>query len=100
MTKVIIKDNGGKISTTFTASDEESIGAQAQTNGAAIPFSCGIGACRTCVGKVTKGQEFINEEAKGEKHIKTEPDEILTCIAGVKPGQEESTEIEIQCENL
>ena len=100
MTKITIKDNSGIVAANFTATTDLSIGTQAQSNGAAIPFSCGIGACRACVGKVTKGKEFINEEAIGPKHIATESDEILTCIAGVKENQPQDAEIEIECENL
>ena len=100
MANISINDNSGKPVTKFCANKEESIGAQAQDNGAPIPFSCGVGACRTCVGKVKKGKEFINEEAVGPKHIQTEEDEILTCIAGVDSTTPENAEIEIDCENL
>lgn len=100
MANINVNDNSGKPVAKFCANKEESIGTQAQDNGAPIPFSCGVGACRTCVGKVKKGQEFINEEAVGPKHIQTEEDEILTCIAGVKTDAPENAEIEIECENL
>ena len=100
MVKVTIADNAGKPVTTFTANTDESIGSQAQEHGADIPFSCGVGACRTCVGKVKKGKEFLDEEAIGPKHIPTEDDEVLTCISGVKADASEDAEIEIDCENL
>ncbi len=100
MVKIIIKDNSGNQATQFDANSDESIGTQAQDAGAPIPFSCGVGACRTCVGKVTKGMEYINQEAVGPKHIQTEDDEILTCIAGCNPDSPADAEIEIECENL
>lgn len=100
MVKITIADNSGKPVTTFTANTEESIGSQAQEHGADIPFSCGVGACRTCVGKVKKGKEFLNPEAVGPQHIPTEDDEVLTCICGVDSDAPEDIEIEITCENL
>lgn len=100
MAKITIKDNSGNPVANFEASTEESIGTQAQENGAAIPFSCGVGACRTCVGKVTKGKEHLNPEAVGPQHISVEEDEVLTCICGVKEDAPAEAEIEIECENL
>lgn len=100
MVKVTIKDNSGKDAAKFDDDGSAAIGTQAQDAGAPIPFSCGVGACRTCVGKVTKGMEHIDQEAIGPKHIQTEDDEILTCIAGCKTDSPADAEIEIECENL
>ena len=100
MAKVTIKDNAGKTVAQFEANTEESLGTQAQENGAPIPFSCGVGACRTCVGKVKKGKEYLNPEAVGPQHISLEEDEVLTCICGLKENTPDETEIEIECENL
>ncbi len=100
MAKITIKDNSGKKVTQFSSNSDDSIGTQAQDNGADIPFSCGVGACRTCVGKCTSGKEHINPEALGTQHIDTEDDEILTCIAGIKEDAPEDAKIEIECENL
>lgn len=100
MAKITIKDNSGNQTAQFTSNNSESIGTQAQDAGAPIPFSCGVGACRTCVGRVIKGMEHINQEAVGPKHIQTEDDEILTCIAGCNPDAPEDAEIEVECENL
>ena len=100
MAKIIIKDNSGQTSAGFDSNSEESVGVQAQDSGAPIPFSCGVGACRTCVGRVEKGAEFLNPEAVGPQHIPTEDDEVLTCICGVKPDAPADAEIEIQCENI
>lgn len=100
MAKVTICDSAGKPVTTFTAQVGNSVGAQAQENGADIPFSCGVGACRTCVGKVEKGEAFLDDEAMGQKHIPLEEGEVLTCICGVKEGTSPEAEIEIVCENL
>lgn len=100
MAKVIIKDNAGKKVADFNATSEESIGTQAQENGASIPFACGVGACRTCVGKVKKGKEHLNPEAISPQHISVEEDEVLTCICGLKKDTPEDAEIEIECENL
>lgn len=47
-----------------------------------IPFSCRAGACMSCAAQVTKGLEFINQEADGKKYIETDDDTVLTCIAG------------------
>ncbi len=100
MAKVIIQDNSGAPVTTFTSTGDEAVGAQAQEKGADIPFSCGVGACRTCVGKVNKGKEHLDPEAIGPQHINVEEDEVLTCICAVKKDAPEDAEIEIECENL
>ncbi len=100
MAKVKITDNSGVQVAQFDANSDESVGAQAQNNGAAIPFACGVGACRTCVGRVKKGNEFLDKEAIGSQHISTEEDEVLTCICGVKKDTPETAEVEIECENL
>jgi ferredoxin len=100
MAKVTIQDHNGKPMAQFTANAEESVGTQAQDNGVPIPFSCGVGACRTCVGIVKKGKEHLNEEAVGPKHITTEDDEVLTCICGVSTDAPEDAEIVIEPENL
>jgi ferredoxin len=100
MAKVTVSDNAGKKIADFDANTDESVGTQAQENGAPIPFSCGVGACRACVCKVKKGKEHIDEEAVGPKHIQTEDDEILSCISGVKKEAPENAEIELEVENL
>ena len=100
MAKIIIKNNDGKKVAAFKDNGDDSIGVQAQDNGADIPFSCGVGACRTCVGKCTSGKEHVNKEAIGTQHIDVEDDEILTCIAGVKEDAPDDAIIEIECENL
>ncbi len=100
MAKIIIKDDQGKDSSTFIANKDESIGSQAQDAGSPIPFSCGVGACRTCVCKVEKGMEFINPEAISPQHIEVEDGEILTCIAGLKEDTPEDAEIIMQAENI
>ncbi len=100
MANVKITDNSGKTAAQFTANSDESIASQAQDNGASIPISCGVGACRTCVGVVKKGKKHLDEESVGPKHISTEDDEVLTCICGVKKDVPDGAEIEIECENL
>jgi ferredoxin len=100
MAKITIKNNEGKKVADFTATADESIANQAMDAGADIPVSCGVGACRTCVGKVTKGAEFIDKEKIGPSHVPIEDDEVLTCIAGCKDDAPEGAEIEIECENL
>lgn len=100
MAKVIVKDLAGNIMAQFEANSEESLGTQAQEAGAPIPFSCGVGACRTCVCKVEKGGEFIDREAVGPMHITVEDDETLTCISGIKPGTDRAAEIVVMVENL
>lgn len=100
MAKIIIKDRKGEKITEFEGNHDESLGVQAQENGVAVPFSCGVGACRACVGKVKKGKEYIDSEAVGPKHITTEDDEVLTCICGLRENAPQDAEIEIEIENL
>jgi len=100
MAKIIVNDNSGKKIVDFQANTEESIGTQVQENGVPIPFSCGVGACRSCVCRVKQGKEFLNEEAVGPKHITTEDDEVLSCICGIREDAPENAEIELEVENL
>ena len=100
MAKVTVKDPSGKVMAEFTANAEESLGTQAQEAGAPIPFSCGVGACRTSVCKVEKGLEYIDREAVGPMHIMVEDDENLTCVSGIKPGTAADAEIVVVAENL
>lgn len=100
MTKVTVKNPAGDTVADFTANAEESIGTQAQDEGAPIPFSCGVGACRTCVCKVEKGLEHIDREAVGPMHIVVDDDEMLACIAGLKTDIPEDAEIVMVPENL
>lgn len=100
MPKVTVTDPAGNTAAEFDGNSEEALGTQAQDAGAPIPFSCGVGACRTCLCKVSKGLEHIDQEAVGPKHIMTDSDEILTCIAGIKEDAPADAEIEMQAENL
>ena len=100
MAHIIIKDSQGNTAAQFQSDGDESIATEAQDNGAPVPISCGVGACRTCVGKVTKGHEFIDEEAVGPKQIDTEDDEVLTCICACKQNAPADAVIEIECQNL
>jgi len=100
MAKVKVKNTNGDVVAEFVANADESLGTQAQEAGAPIPFSCGVGACRTCVCKVEKGMEHIDREAVGPMHIMVEDDENLTCISGIKPGTDSEAEIVVVAENL
>ena len=100
MSSITVKDSSGKVVTKFEANADESIGTQAQDEGAGIPFSCGVGACRTCVCKVEKGLEHINKEAVGPMHIMVDDDEMLACISGLHTNIPEDAEIVFVSENL
>ena len=100
MAKVKITNSQGQDAGSFQSDPTQSVGTHAQEEGVPIPFSCGVGACRTCVCTVKKGMEHIDQEAVGPKHIDTEDDEILSCISGVKPDAPDDAEIELQAENL
>lgn len=100
MPKITVKNGQGAQVAQFDANTDEAIGTQAQDAGAPIPFSCGVGACRTCCCQVKKGMEHIDKEAVGPMHIMVDDDEILTCIAGLKVDAAEDAEIELVSENL
>lgn len=100
MSKITVKDPSGATAAEFTANSDEALGSQAQDAGAPIPFSCGVGACRTCICKVEKGLEHIDKEAVSPMHIEIDDDEILSCVAGIKPGTAEDAEVVISPENL
>jgi ferredoxin len=96
MAKIIVNDSTGSQVAQFQSNGDESLATEAMDNGAPVPISCGVGACRTCVAKVTKGKEFLDEEAIGPKQIPTEDDEILTCICACKQDAPADAEIEIE----
>jgi ferredoxin len=100
MAKVTIKDNGGNVAAEFDSNSDENVAAQGQSAGAPVPVACGVGACRMCAGKCTKGIEHVDREAHGPIHIGLEDDEVLTCIAGIKSDAPADAEIEIELENL
>ena len=99
MPYIIIKNSQKKVIIKFKGNTEESIGTQAQEQGAPIPFSCGVGACRTCVCRIEKGGDLIEKEAVSPMHITVEDNELLSCIAGIKEGAGEG-DIELVVENL
>lgn len=102
MTKVTVKDHQDQVAGTFTGLTDESVGMTAQEEGIDIPFSCGVGACRTCLCTVEKGYEHIDPEAIGPNQIDIDPEafEILTCMAALKEGTPEDAEIVMQSDNL
>lgn len=100
MAKVTVKDSSGNIVAQFEANSDESLGTQAQEAGAPVPFSCGVGACRTCVCQVEKGLEHIDREAVGPMHIMVEDNETLSCIGGIKVDAAEDAEVVMVVENL
>lgn len=100
MPHITLTDSQGTKQADFTADPTQSIGTQGQEEGVAIPFSCGVGACRTCIGVVTKGGEYLEPEAVGPMHIEVEANEVLTCVCGTKSDAPADAEIEIAIENL
>lgn len=100
MAKVTVNDQSGEENSAFKANTDEALGSQAQDAGSPIPFSCGVGACRTCICRVEKGMEHIDKEAVSPMHIEVEENEILSCVAGLKPDAPDDAEIVLVPENL
>jgi len=100
MVKIVITDGAGVPVTEFKANADESIATQAQDAGAPIPIGCGVGACRTCLGVVEEGLEWLDAEAVGPEQIPTEDNEVLTCICSIKKNTPDLGEIKICCQNL
>ena len=102
MAKIIVKDSSGQVAGEFTGLTDESVGMTAQEEGMDIPFSCGVGACRTCLCTVEKGYEYIDPEAVGPNQIDIDPEEreILSCMAAMRADAPEDAEIIMQAENL
>lgn len=100
MPKVTITDGQGKTCAQFDGNTDESVATQAQDAGAPIPLGCGVGACRTCIGTVEKGLEWIDPEAVSPQQIPTEENEVLTCVCGIKGEAPDDAEIKICCQNV
>lgn len=100
MADVQINDASGNPVAQFQSSTDESVATQAQDAGAPIPLGCGVGACRTCVGVIEEGLEWIDPEAVGPQQIPVEENEVLTCICGVKGEAPADAKIKINCQNL
>ena len=100
MTDINIKDSAGVTTAQFTGSSDESIATQAHDNGAAVPLSCGVGACRTCVATVEEGMEFLDTEAVGPIQIPLEENEVLTCVCAPKADAPAGAKISMCCQNL
>ena len=102
MTKVTVKDHKGDTAGSFTGVTDESVGMTAQEEGIDIPFSCGVGACRTCLCTVEKGYEHIDPEAVGPNQIDIDAEayEILSCMAALKEDAPEDAEVVMVADNL
>lgn len=102
MVKVTAKDRNGNVVAEFEGLKDESLGITAQEAGVDVPFSCGVGACRTCLCRVEQGYEHIDPEAIGPMQIDVDPEEreILSCIAGLKQDAPDDAEIVLEIENL
>ncbi|MDH3324598.1 MAG: 2Fe-2S iron-sulfur cluster-binding protein [Candidatus Peregrinibacteria bacterium] len=101
MAKITVQDSSGSKVAQFTSNNDDSIGVQAQVNGAEIPFACGgAGACGVCKCKVKKGAEHIEKDKFGDAIAPIEADEVLSCVAGIKDNAPEDAEIQIESENL
>lgn len=102
MTKITIKDSTGEVAGSFTGLSDESVGMTAQEEGIDIPFSCGVGACRTCLCTVEQGYEYIDPEAIGPAQIDIDPEayEILSCLAAMREDTPDDVEIIMTSDNL
>lgn len=79
-----VKDIDGNIHDLILDRDaNKSIIDLAEEDGIELPYSCRSGACFSCCGKVTKGQEYLNNNKTGEQLIDVEDDETLCCVSGV-----------------
>ncbi len=100
MVKITITDSTDQNKAEFESNADESVATQAQEAGVPIPIGCGVGACRTCLGTVEQGLEWLDTEAVGPAQIPTEDNEVLTCICGVKPTAPPTSKVKICCQNL
>ena len=100
MKKVIITDRMEEKDNVFEYKNTDSIGFEAEENNIEIPFSCRAGACRTCLCTVLDGLDYIDREAFGMQCLPTDDNEILACIAGLKPDTPDNIEIKLRAENM
>ncbi|MCB9809554.1 2Fe-2S iron-sulfur cluster binding domain-containing protein [Candidatus Peribacteria bacterium] len=100
MAQVTVQNRLGENEGCFTGNAEESLGVQAQDEGIPVPFSCGVGACRTCMCTVLEGLEHIDREAVGPQQIPTEEDAILSCIASLREDTPPDAQVTLRSENL
>ena len=100
MADIKITDSSGNTSAQFVGNDEESIATQGHDHGAAIPLSCGVGACRTCVATVETGMEHLDTEAVGPAQVPLEENEVLTCICALKKDAPSNAKVSMCCQNL
>lgn len=83
MIKISVKDLNGNTHV-IEGDNTMSILEKAESVGIDLPFSCRAGACTTCLCKVKKGKEFLDQTKRGEPVVDLQEDEFLICIGGCK----------------
>lgn len=84
MVTVILKSPDGKELIQFDANADQTLIEQMEDRAFDMPYSCRAGSCMTCCVVVRQGMELVDETLGGDKFIDTDPDQILSCISGVK----------------
>ncbi|MEM3363898.1 MAG: 2Fe-2S iron-sulfur cluster-binding protein [Candidatus Micrarchaeia archaeon] len=71
-----------------------------EDNGIGVYFPCGVGRCGSCVVKIVKGMEFLNQKTEVEKKTLeisgASEDKRLACVVVI----EKDGEIVIETENV
>ena len=60
-----------------------------------ILHACNTGACWACMCKATKWSEFIDKAGLNEPMFPLAEEEVMTCIATVKPEWDGQIEVEL-----
>jgi ferredoxin len=99
MAQITIKSANGTELGTFEADASQAISSLGATAGIMIPVACGIGACGICVAEIEAGAEYINPNEFGTGGFPLMDEQILTCVAGVKPDAPKEAKIILSCPN-
>ncbi|MCP4524104.1 MAG: (2Fe-2S)-binding protein [Candidatus Gracilibacteria bacterium] len=83
--KITIKNAGGDIVKTLDADINKTLLKQLEAEGIEIPSACFTGICGACMCEIEEGEDGINKEAITASGFPLADEEVMTCIAKVKP---------------
>ncbi|QFR39369.1 2Fe-2S iron-sulfur cluster binding domain-containing protein [Candidatus Gracilibacteria bacterium 28_42_T64] len=90
---IVIKNSTGEIIKTIPGDTKKTLLKQLNESGVEISSACFTGICGACMCRVESGRDNIIDNFRGEAGFPLAPEEIMTCISGIK---DENSEVVLQ----